>query len=372
MFRSRGNGRGKRRGGYGTVSKVPLKGLFSDGMWQCNCDPRLPAQHFQTKNGGKNHGRWFYTYQKAQPKRCDFFLWDDEAKGRQAAALLINSRTEPLSSPPTPQKPSPYGITTPQTSTRFRPASSGVTTLYTPSKPSKPSQNALPFSNRENETQATTTQGSDSDEEFYDWPASENDELLKAADQASSGHSMPPPETPRKVAKTDIFSTPAKRRYDEMDSENHALVNTPWPTPSTGLKGDDVFTTPATGDPGKGLFANAALPSPAETPTPIRYKDIPPTQDSELAIELLNALQTQVVLPPAAVNVVKTICNKHVLYTRGIMKGRDVSRAMVKTKDERLAELQGEIEGLRAERESNRAVIRHLRRDTAATKEAES
>lgn len=83
MFRGRG-----RAGRKVNRSKVPLKGLFSDGIWQCkdshppflplpcislliaygaraeadlilgNCDPRLPAQHFQTKNGGKNHGRW--------------------------------------------------------------------------------------------------------------------------------------------------------------------------------------------------------------------------------------------------------------------------------------------------------------------------
>ena len=47
------------RGNYGHKhQKVPLKGLFADGVWKCNCDPRLPAQHFQTKNGGKNHERW--------------------------------------------------------------------------------------------------------------------------------------------------------------------------------------------------------------------------------------------------------------------------------------------------------------------------
>ena len=57
MFRGRNKGiRGRGRSGVAT--KVPLKGLFADGIWQCNCDPRLPAQHFQTKNGGKNHGRW--------------------------------------------------------------------------------------------------------------------------------------------------------------------------------------------------------------------------------------------------------------------------------------------------------------------------
>ena len=58
MFKGRSKGRGRGRGDYRPVSKAPLKGLFSDGIWQCNCDPRLPAQHFQTKNGGKNHGRW--------------------------------------------------------------------------------------------------------------------------------------------------------------------------------------------------------------------------------------------------------------------------------------------------------------------------
>ena len=367
MFRGRSKGRGRGRGGYGSVSKVPLKGLFSDGVWRCNCDPRLPAQHFQTKNGGKNHGRWFYTCQKAQPKRCDFFLWDDEAKCREAAAVLNNSRTESLPSPQTPQKYSPYGLTTPQTSTRFSPANLEVTT---PDTPSKPPNGAPSSSHRGTATQATTTQGSDLGEEFYNWPASDDDELSKVADQASSGHSMPPPETSRKAVKTDVLSTPEKRRYDEMALESGITGNTSWPMPLAGAPGDDVFTTPATGAPGRGLFTNTNLPSPAETPTPIRYKDIPPSQDSELVSEMLNILQHHhVTIPPEARDAVKSICNKHILYTRGIMKGRDVSRAMVKTKDERMAELQGEIEGLKAERETNRAVIRHLRRDLAARKE---
>jgi len=309
-----------------------------------------------------------YTCQKTQPKRCDFFLWDDEAKGREAAAVLHNSRTEPLPSPSpqTPQKPSPYGLATPQTSSRLRLGSPDVATPYTPSKvspdvPSAPAPGSA--------TQATTTQGSDSEEEFYDWPASDDDALSKVADQASSGHSMPPPETPRKAMKTDALATPGKRRYDEMAAENVGHVPSGWPTPSTGAAGGDVFTTPST-NKGKGLFANAILPSPAETPTPIRYRDIPPTQDSELASEVLKSLESHdVSLPVDSRDAVKSICNKHVLYTKGIMKGRDVSRAMVRRKDERIAELQGEIEGLKAERETNRAVIRHLRRDMAVRKE---
>lgn len=278
---------------------------------------------------------------------------------------MNNSHTEPL---PSPRTPSNYGLATPQTSSRFRASSPGITTPYTPSKISHrvPSSSGCRVS-----IQETSTQGSDSEEEFYDWPASDDDELSKVADQASSGHSMPPPETPRKAVKTDTLSTPGKRRYDDMDSGSEVAGPAAWPSPSTGARGDDIFTTPAATTAGKGLFANASVLSPAQTPSPVRYKDIPLTQDSELAFEVVNTLQTQSVsLPTGIQDAVKNICNKHVLYTRGIMKGRDLSRTMVKTKDERIAELQGEIDGLKAERETNRAVIRHLRRDMAVRKDA--
>lgn len=58
MFKGRSKSQFRGRNGPAGAQKVPLKGLFTDGVWHCNCDPRLPAQHFQTKNGGKNHGRW--------------------------------------------------------------------------------------------------------------------------------------------------------------------------------------------------------------------------------------------------------------------------------------------------------------------------
>lgn len=313
--------------------------------------------------------RIVYTCQKTQPKRCDFFLWDDEAKGREAAALLNNSRTESLPSlmPQTPQKASPYALGPPPTPTHFQLGSPDVATPYTPSKPSR-ALNSSPICS--SATQAITTQGTESEEEFYDWPASDDDELSKAADQVSSGHSMPPPETPRKVVKTDALATPGKRRYDEMASESGEAAWAVWPTPPTGATGrGDIFTTPSTSRGEKGLFASTGLPSPAETPTPIRYNDGITGQDAELASEILIVLQTHNVhLAKESQDAVKSICNRHALYTKGIMRGRDVSREKVKMKDERIAELQGEIEGLKAERETNRAVIRHLR-DMAARKE---
>ena len=283
--------------------------------------------------------------------------------------MLNNSRTEPLPSPSshTPQRSAPYGLATPQTSSRFRFGSPDFITPYTPSKSSK----NLPSSAVSTGTiQGSTARGSDSEEEFYDWPASDDDELSKAADRASDSRSMLPPETPRKVMKTDMLTSPGKRRYDEMASGNGEIKPAAWHTPSTGAPEGDVFTTPSTNAAGRSLFANASLATPVETPTPIRYKDLLPTQDSELAAEVLAALRTHnVSLPVGAEDAVKHICNKHVLYTRGIMKGRDVSRSIVKRKDEKVAEMQGEIEGLKAERETNKAVIRHLRRDISTRKD---
>ena len=279
---------------------------------------------------------------------------------------MNNSRSEPMHFPQTPSKTSPYLPVTPQTTSRLR---DGDLEPITPGTPSKPSYSTPSSSARRMGTQGTTTQGSDSgDEEFYDWPASDEDELSKFADLASNGRPMPPPETPRKAIKADILSTPGKRRYDEM-----AAADGDARKPSPQTEGGDIFTTPATGTHGKGLFASGALPSPAETPTPIRYKDIPPTQESELASEVLTALQSHnASISSETRETLKNICNKHVLYTRGIIKGRDVSRAIAKSKDKQLMELQGEIEALKAERETNRAVIRHLRRDMAGRKESES
>lgn len=325
MFRGRNSGRGRGRG-RGSLEKIPLKGLFSDGVWRCNCEPRLPAEHFQTKNGGKNHGRWckfssiydyqsnydlVYTCQKPQPRRCNFFLWDDEAKPREAAAVLANSRSEPM----TPSKD------------RSRTVSPDIITPYTPSK--------APTS-----TQSASTQG-----EAFDWPNSDDDELSKVADRAS----MAPPETPRKAVKTDMFASPSKRRYDEMESG----LATPAP--------DDVFTTPSSGLQGKNLFT-AGLISPAETPTPSRFRDLPLGGDSELTTEILAALSS-IAVDCETRDALKTVCNKHALRTQGIAKGRDISRLAIKAKDGRIAELQARIAALEAERENNRAVIRHLRRD---------
>ena len=327
MFRGRNGGRGHGRASLG---KVPLKGLFSDGVWHCNCEPRLPAEHFQTKNGGKNHGRWckfssiydypsnsiVYTCQKPQPRRCNFFLWDDEAKPREAAAVLNNSRSEPI----TPSKDKAMTV------------SPRITAPYTPSK--------APTS-----TQSTSSQG-----EVFDWPNSDDDKLLKVADRAS----MAPPETPRKAIEADVLASPSKRQHGELE--------TGLATPGS----DDVFSTPSTSLRGKHLFS-AGLISPVETPSPNRVNAVSVGGDSELATEVLAAL-CSIPLDSDTRDAVKAVCNKHALRTQGIAKGRDISRLALKTKDSKITDLQARIAALEAERETNGALIRHLRRDLESTR----
>lgn len=92
-------------------------------------------------------------------------------------------------------------------------------------------------------------------------------------------------------------------------------------------------------------------------------------QDSELTSDVLRVLQDSKILIDSNVKAeLKTLCDRHALSTRGILKGRDISRATVNTKNAQISELQENIAALQAERETNRAVIRHLRRDMELSK----
>ena len=235
-----------------------------------------------------------------------------------------------------------------------------VKTPYTPSKSSSAVR-----STTQTFDSASTIRG-DSPEEFYDWPASDDEELSKAADQASSQsqNSMPPPETPRKALKTDNLSTPGKRRFDDME---HRGQNA-WPTPVSNKKADDIFTTPAAGMGGTRLFST---PGPQDTPTPARFHDVAPTAtaDSTLAMEILNTLKSaQISLPSNVRDDIRDICNKQSLFTHGVIKGRDISRSLIAKRDEKIVELQSTIEAMQSERETSRTVIRHLRRELGVAK----
>ena len=56
LFSTMSGFRGRGRGGGGYVAAP--RGLFVNGNWKCDCEPRLPAVHFETKKPGPNKGRW--------------------------------------------------------------------------------------------------------------------------------------------------------------------------------------------------------------------------------------------------------------------------------------------------------------------------
>ena len=305
-----------------------------------------------------------YTCQKPQMTRCGFFLWDDEAKSRSTTVVLSNSRSEArpmLHSPRSPQSP--------QTPTKPR----ALKVFSTPSKVLETEndlQVALGRTASDSPSKETgisqclagstlsvrpPDQLSDDDDEFYDWPASEGEDLSKAAESIMKSP-MPPPETPCKAVKLDPFSTPGKRRFDDMIQEGVP----PWPTPSTNTKEDDIFTTPPKSSRGTNLFAQSGLLSPMNSPTPQRFRDLS-SQEPELSKEILQALQShQVVVSPELQNTIKSIGSKHNLFTHGVVKGRDVSRSLLQKKNEQILELEGKIATLQVEREADKAAIRHL------------
>lgn len=190
-------------------------------------------------------------------------------------------------------------------------------------------------------------QNTPSSDEDYGWPNSGDEELAEIVDRIA----MPSPETPRKAIKTDAFSTPAKRKFNGTEPA----------TPGSGFT--DVFTTPPTGLGGRNLFSPTGLPSPAETPTPQRFRELLPG-DSGLATEILDSMRAlNVNMTSDAITSVKLICDRHSMRLVGVTKGRDISRLAIKTKEQKITELQSKVEGLEAERETNRAAIRHLRRE---------
>ncbi|MCJ1397354.1 hypothetical protein MMC11_000547 [Xylographa trunciseda] len=271
-----------------------------------------------------------YTCQKPQPSRCGFFLWDDEARPREAGAVLLNARSEAVAAA---QRASPEQVRAPSTT-----PSKQAPRMAAPTTPSRaPAPSISP------------------EEEFYDWASSDDDK------NTPQKHMPPPPASPpRKALKADALSTPAKRTHAEM-----ALL-----TPSTGARmhtaaaDDDVFTTPTTAPHGRSLFSTAGLPSPVTTPTPQRFRSFGAgAEGSALEGEILDALRESgvVTLGAEAQLALRGVCERWELRLRGVEMGREVVRAAVRRKEERIGDLLGTVEGLEREREAGRALVRSLR-----------
>ena len=380
MFRGGYRGRGgssSSRGGRGGHSVARLRGLFADGVWHCDCAPRLPAEHFKVKKEGKNQGRWFYTCQMQEDKRCGFFLWDEDAKPRETAAVLNNSRSEPgaLNVPNDAQE----GWSAGRGASANSPAGKGLFAgvgqrgahrvrdddqeILSPSPPPPYSSPSLSKSTAKRTARDADIEEDDDDDDLFPWPLTgqEEAEMARAADSLA-------PETPHKAQKTGVYATPAtnaKRKLPWLEQpitpampiveEAASYFDTPSRSQTSTTPTLEAETTTPRAPP---VLSTAAPPAAAS-----RYRDAldnPADSRSSLTSEALAALSTTV-LQPATLSSLRSILSRHDLKTTGITKGRDISRLAIKAKDAKLAELQAKITSLEAERELDRSVIRQLR-----------
>ncbi|EED12289.1 conserved hypothetical protein [Talaromyces stipitatus ATCC 10500] len=323
------------------------RGRFIDGVWHCDCDPRLPADHFQTKNGGVNHGRWFYTCQKPQPQRCKFFLWDDDAQIREKHTLLANSRSEPDTPKKSPSKSFQVGgLLTPGTGTTYG-NSSAVKARTEPRR-------RLDFlAQQQTPTKVRKSSTLSSDEEAYSWDESLDNEagnLLNRSSSSSTARPKQPVFTSNKAPRTATNTSPSKRKLqDVFDDEDK-----PPPYSESAPTTQSSSTAPIS-------FSSVDV---SATPTPRRYKDVLSAQGaashqiSDLASNILAILDRHdVVIPTIARDEIVASLDQHHLKTQGIIRGRDLSRMALKKKDEEIQALKERIERLETEREMDKVVI---------------
>lgn len=341
--------------------RTAKRGLFVDGIWYCDCETRLPAEKFQVKNGGKNHGRWFFTCQNGQPKRCGFFLWSTDAKVREEAAVLQNSRTEPGAEDTV--KVAEGG--------RLRSAPSEAP--QTPKKQLKITQPITPASKAKTPAKDVTTRIEKSGrdvfvEESFEWSSSDEAGLADLAEQVDPVTTDD--ESPRKVAKLSQDSSPHK--FTAANAE----------IPSSGLSTteDLAFATPSTFR----ISGNeSGLLSPEQTPAHVRRQLFPsseakvaedgskeeaPEKPMNLALEVLSLLSPiKSSLPPAKEQKLINLLNNHEFRARGTAKGRDLARAAIAARELTITELKQRINSLEAEKETQKTVINHLKMDIATS-----
>ena len=357
--RNRGgySGRGGR-GGRGGRQTTQQRGLFADGIWHCDCTPRLPAEHFKVKKEGPNTGRWFYTCQQHETQRCGFFLWDEDAKPREEAAVLGNSRTEPR------REGVQEGWTTGRTRAETQQGKGLFSRNEAPVAEDDESTDSAPDSS--SETMRAAPNGSkrtarDADlDEYNDWGLhqSDDEDVARAADSIAA-------QTPHKAQKTGVYATPAttgRRKLPWLEepmtpATSRAPAESYFDTPSKqrlNIKLEEPETPAA-----PPTLATATTPSP-----PTRHKNAlfnPNDSDSSLTSEVLSTLST-VNIPPETLSNLRTILTRHDLKTQGVVKGRDISRLALKAKDAKIVELQARIASLEADWEVEREVGRMRRR----------
>lgn len=365
MFRGKSRGRGGR--GRGGRQSTQPRGLFADGIWHCDCSPRLPAEHFKVKKEGQNQGRWFYTCQKADPDRCGFFLWNEDAQVREEGAVLGGRRSEPRA-----QAGWTAGREAEERSSALPPGRGLFQRMDGNSDDDDDNDSTASPSLSPSNRASTANKRSAHEAGMHEYGSADVDD----EDQDHRRHSARPsdPMTPHKMQKTGVYATPATtaRRalpwMEQSPSVEPQIKNEPgyFDTPSK----QPVASSSTAHLRTVGPQTPAPLPTPDVAATPslsTRHKDalVNPADDaSSLTAEVLSALSATHV-PSDTLSNLRSILTKHDLRNQGIKKGRDISRLALKAKDAKITELQARIASLEADRDVERWLGKTKKWDSA-------
>ncbi|KAF2724928.1 hypothetical protein K431DRAFT_343406 [Polychaeton citri CBS 116435] len=395
-----GRGAHSNGGDVGGGSRArPLRGLFVGGVWHCDCQPRLPAEHFKVKKEGKNQGRWFYTCQQKHGanKGCELFLWDEDAKPREASTVLSGRRSEPSASNGIPR----VGNTAQDGSgvADTNPPAQAVDATTARPKPAHPGPSTVaPASKKRSAADAF-----DEDEGFFDRSFSSEaaTELMKLADEVEF-------QTPHKARNTGVYATPAtttekKKRVLPWDREVLAtpvskgrgiqtyfevtpskppvppqqssssvipgaeLPARPPQWPESVDRVDEPLVVPATPQKQRSPGETIALETPATASWYKNALEDPADVSGSLTSEVLAELSS-IDIPSDTLSKVRSILTKHDLKTQGVIMGRDISRRALKSKDAKIAELRYRVEMAEAEKEVMKKMPKQLQLERAESK----
>ena len=155
---------------------------------------------------------------------------------------------------------------------------------------------------------------------------------------------------------------PSRRRSTTNDLVRPEAGIERYTTPSTVRRLD--FGTPSTSR-APATPSNVQASYPPTTPTPSRITSSPDKKGNyDITSSVLSILQSASVTPGTRQNVQQTL-NSYALRVAGIERGRDVTRVALKKKDEKIVELEQKIQQLGQERELDKTIISHFKKDMA-------
>lgn len=383
--RGRGDSKGRGRGGGGGGGPGRtgrLKGLF-DRIWYCDCTPRLPAERFCVKKESPNKGRYFYTCQ--QTDKCGFFLWAEEAQVREASCVLSNAGKE---TPRNDEAQEGWSAGRPSRSVRF----ASPTLSPTPAARTVGLQHAAGVK-RSSHDAGFVEDGNDDDYDDESWTltSKEEEELARVADDSifqtpqkprtsmgvyatpSSEHQsgkqtrsprrlpwLEDPATPVSLKKSigDYFATSPSKHKPAAAAAAEEEENPPPPThlaptsaASAASAAEKMTTTTPPPPRPKQKQVLPEIPEPPSSPSPpTRFKDsLATSAENTLTQDVFGVLRS-IPLPLSVKGRLGAILTKHDLRTEGVKMGRDISRAVLKTKEARIVELEERIRMLEEER----------------------